>query len=383
MSCPSFLSAQIDFRPGYIVKKGGDTVKGFVAYRMDKKNMEGCSFRESHKGLVTDYIITDIDAFGIFGDKVYQSATLPRGAPTQGRVFIKVVVKGAVSLYKYKDFFLVKGKDSLTSLPIPKNRLYGAPGEQKLKMDKRYIGVLMYTMQDCKTNASKVAYAEGPLSQLVYDYNLCAKKGPTARSLRPMYNVGLTVFTGYVNSNLRYDFNYVIPFKGNTVIGGVGIDLSSPRVFDKLLFSIEAWYSKSFYQGYYSGFLAGDPIKQDVFAEFTSLKIPFGIKYNFKSAGNTPYLKAGFFWSSTQRSSVRTVEERETSTGILTDEFTTGYQVKNPKGYWASIGYDKTIYKGMCIFTEFRYEIGEGYIGFPGVNASTMSSFNFLTGLRF
>ena len=383
LSYPSLLSAQIDFRPGYVVRNGGDTVKGFVAYRTNIKNVERCTFRESRKGAIINYTAADIDGFGIFGDRNYQSVDFPRGAPVKGRGFVKVVVRGSFNLYKAKNFYLVKGKDSLVVLPIPKDKMLDTLRDLLLKKDRRYIGVLIYMMQDCQIDVADLGYAEGPLSQLVYKYNQCLGKGPTTRSLLPMARVGFSVFAGYVHSNLNYDFNYVIPFKGNNVIGGVGIDISSPRVFDKFYVSIEALYSQSLYQGYYEGISASYPVKYDVFAEFTSLKIPLGIKYNFRNAGNMPYLRIGLFWTFTQHSLVRTVEEKETPAAILTYEYTTGYQFKNPKGYWASIGYDRTLYKRTRIFTEFRYEIGEGYIGTLVVNESQLTSYNFLMGLRF
>ncbi len=308
LSCPAFLSAQ-DFRPGYIVKNGGDTVKGFVVYRTDKKNIEGCTFKESRKGAANNYTASEIDGFGIIGDRVYQSIVMPQDAPAQGRVFAKVIVEGHLNLYQHQNFYLLKRKDSLITLPVPKNEIFGAPGELKTRKTKKFIGVLTYLMLDCPMNTNPLSYAEGPLSKLIYDYNKCTKLKPTTGNLRPMARVGLVLFTGYLNSALTYDAKQrVIPFKGNTVIGGAGIDLSSPRVFDKFFFTIDVWYSKNFYQGYYEGTIAGDPIKEDVFAEFTSLKIPFGIKYNFRNPGNTPYFRAGVFWSSTLNSSARTVQ---------------------------------------------------------------------------
>jgi len=380
---PELLSAQIDFRPGYVVKNGSDTVKGFVAYRTDKKNIEQCTFKESRKAKANDYTAADIAGFGIYGDRSYQSMIMPADAPAQGKVFAKIIVQGYLNLYEHKNFFLLKKKDSLFTLPVPKNEVYGPPGEQKTRKSNKFIGVLTYVMLDCPMNTKALSYSEGPLSEIVYNYNTCVKRGSNQRNQRPMAKVGLALFTGYVVSNLTYDFNKVIPFKGNTVIGGAGIDLSSPRVYDKFFFSIEAWYSKNFYQGYYEGTYNGDPIKQDLFADFTNLKIPFGIKYNFKSPGNTPYFKTGVFWSSTISSSVRTVEERKLPDAIYTDEYTTGYQFKNPKGFWFSLGYDKTVFKSTRLFAEFRYERGEGYMGSPVVNDSHMVNYNFLAGLRF
>ncbi len=379
---PSLLSAQ-DFRPGYIVKNNTDTIKGFVAYRGDAKNREGCTFKNSRKSASSNYTVADIDGFGIIGDRLYQAMQLPADAPVQEKVFVKVLVQGNINLYMFKDFFLVKRKDALTLLPIPKNKVLGEPDDLKLQEDKKYIGVLNHMMFDCRMNLDKTGYTEASLSQAVYKYNLCKNEEHTFRNPRPLGKVDFTMYAGYQNSSLTYDAQRVIPFKGNTIVAGGGIDLYSPRIFDRLFFTIDLWYTKNFYQGYYEGVFTGDPIKEDVYAEFTSIKLPFGVKYNFRGPASTPYIRAGVFWTSVKYSKIRTISTRELPDAVYIDEISEGYQLKNPKGYWLSVGYERRIYKNNQVFTEFRYERAEGYMGTTSVNESLIVNYNFLIGFRF
>lgn len=377
------LLAQRDFRPGYIVKNKKDTVKGFVAYQSGKKSIQGCVFRETRKGATSTYAAADIQGYGIFGDRLYQSIELPKDTIKNRKVFAKVLVQGYLTLFQYSEFFLLERNDTLTLLPKPKDEQVGPQNDLKVKRDSKYIGILNYMMLDCQMNANTASFAEGSLSKVVYKYNQCKKVGHIRQNLRPLIKLDVTLFSGYVNSHLTYDYFKVIPFIGNTIVWGAGLDFYSPRAFDRIVFSLEAWYSKNFYQGYYEGTFAGDPLKEDEYAEFTTLKIPFGIKYNFRRGTNTPYVRLGFFWSTATESWTKTVSSRETVEAVLTDELLGRYQIKSPKGYWVSVGYDKALYKGTRIFTEFRYERGEGYFGTGVVNLSQMANYNFLVGLRF
>ena len=382
MFIPTLLSAQ-DFRPGYIVKNGGDTVKGFAAYQSGKKSIEGCAFRETRKGATSTYAATDIQGYGIFGDRLYKSIELPIDSVKNRKVFAKILVQGNLTLYQYREFYLLGRNDTLTVLPKPKEERVGTGQDPKMKRDNKYIGILNYMMLDCQMNANKASFSEGSLSEVVYAYNLCKKVGYIKQNSRPLVKLDVALFTGYVNSHLTYDHFKVIPFIGTTIVAGGGLDLYFPRAFDRVVFSLEAWYSKIFYQGYYEGTYAGDPLKEDEYAEFTTLKIPFGIKYNFRRSANTPYIRLGLFWSTTTESWTKTVSSREAFEAVLTDETLGRFQVKSPKGYWMSIGYDKTLYKDTRIFTEFRYERGEGYFGTAVFNESRLSNYNFLVGFRF
>lgn len=383
LAAPTIVTAQIDFRPGYIIKNETDTIKGFVAYKSGKKSIASCTFKQARKASSSIYTASDITGYGIFGDRLYQSIELPNDSIKNRKVFAKILVQGNLTLYQYIELFLVERNDTLTVLPKPKEEQVGPQNDLKIKRDSKYIGILNYMMLDCHMNADKASFAEGSLSKVVYKYNQCKKTDIAKQNLRPLAKLDVVIFASYVNSHLTYDHFKFIPFQGNSVASGGGLEIYSPRVFDRVVFSLETWYNTSFYQGYYEGTFAGDVIREDVFAEFTSLKIPFGIRYNFRSPGNTPYLKFGIYWSSTKSFEVSTIEERAIAGGVLTNEFPGGYDVKNTKGFSLSVGYEKTLVKDTRIFTEFKYERGEGYFGTPVVNDSRLVNYYFLVGLRF
>src|SRR6187549_1124270 len=67
------VSAQVDYRPGYVVSSQGDTIQGSIDYRNWLQNPKTISFRPSAQGVEHTYKPLEIRAFGVAGD-VYESA---------------------------------------------------------------------------------------------------------------------------------------------------------------------------------------------------------------------------------------------------------------------------------------------------------------------
>ena len=80
-----------------------------------------CKFRSNRKDKATAFTPDELHAYGFYGDKRYESMQIP-GATTKGKVFVKVIVKGPITLYQFRKTFLVK-KDSLVQLPTPKSKV--------------------------------------------------------------------------------------------------------------------------------------------------------------------------------------------------------------------------------------------------------------------
>ncbi|MGI4863169.1 MAG: hypothetical protein ACRYFZ_04550 [Janthinobacterium lividum] len=51
-ACPATVQAQVDFRPGYIVRPAGDTVRGDIDYRDARFNARQCRFRRATKRIL-------------------------------------------------------------------------------------------------------------------------------------------------------------------------------------------------------------------------------------------------------------------------------------------------------------------------------------------
>jgi hypothetical protein len=288
---PASLFAQ-DYRAGYVIKNNMDSASGFIEYSAEKKSSRVCKFRSSRKDKATAFTPEELLAYGFYGDKRYESMQIP-DSTTKGKVFIKVIVRGPLNLYQYRKTFLVR-KDSLIQLPTPKSEVIDTDKGKRTREDSRYKGLLNFLLADCKLSADETRYTESNLTNLINNYNRCKGFEPLYKKPKPIFQVNFNVTAGYNSSEMTIDLPHPVALnKSNTVVGGLGVDLSSPRIFDRIFFTIDAWYVKNLYQGYYQKKAGSDIIHTDLQMEFTSIKLPIGFRYNFLKDVNTPYIKGG------------------------------------------------------------------------------------------
>jgi hypothetical protein len=380
---PASLFAQ-DYRAGYIIKNNTDSVSGFIEYSAEKKSSSVCKFRSSRKHKATAFTPEELRAYGFYGDKRYESMQIP-DSTTKGKVFIKVIVRGPINLYQYRKTFLVR-KDSLVQLPTPKSKVIDTDNGKRTREDSRYKGLLNFLLSDCKLSADETRYTESSLTNLINNYNRCKGLEPLYKKPKPIFKVNFNLTAGYNSSDMTIDLPDPVALnKSNTVVGGLGVDLSSPRIFDRIFFTIDAWYVKNLYQGYYQKKAGSDIIHTDLQMEFTSIKLPLGFRYNFLKDVNTPYIKGGLLVSFLTNHTYEKIEERETLYGevITTKSGEEDYLQNLPKGVWFGVGYNQKISKNLQLTIEFRYDKGEGFVGTPIQKFSEVKNYNFLLGIRF
>jgi hypothetical protein len=383
LSVPMTLIAQ-DFRAGYIINQNGDSTKGFVSYGAGKKYLNYCSFRPTKRGKTVRYTPQELKAYGIFGDKKFVTFTIPADSATKP-IFARVIVAGPLTLYRYGSAFVVQKKDSMVALPVPERQIIETPKGRMFKEDKRYVGVLNVLLSDCQLSADQTDYSEGDLTALVNNYNRCHGVEPADRKLRPLARLDGEVFGGYQISNLSTQISEELVFSPTkTIVGGVGLDYSSPRIFDRLFISAEVWYVKAFYQSYIAGPFSGTYRHKDTFFDVVNVRVPLGIRYNLLRESNTPYVKAGFVITPYQKIKAWSIVERESALGLVfTDNYEGGYDIVNPRGIWISAGYDQLVIGRTKLFFEFRYEDLDAFIGTPIQTFSSLKNLNFLLGVRF
>lgn len=384
-SCFLFLQnvAAQDFREGYVIMNNNDSIAGLVGYSAGNKNLERCAFKAGRKSDIVYYSPEEIKSYGFFGDKRYITLQHSDDALPEGKIFVRVLAEGSLNLYRYGDLYLIR-KNAITVLPTPEDERIETEKGARLKEDKRYVGLLNIELADCSLTADKSTYSEGDFTRLVNAYNKCKGQTTSRKYVRPLFKMNYQAFAGYVQSNMTMDLYDPVTFNPtHTIIGGLGFDLSSPRIFDRLFFSVQGWYVDATYQAYLEKKQTGD-LREDIIMDFTSIKVPIGFRYNF-SRNNTPYVKAGFSTSFLLNETIKTLTEREGFNGdVFTEESYEGYDIK-PKayGYWFSIGYDYKIQNNLRIFLEAQYENANGFIGTPIQNFSHVNNFNFLLGIRF
>ena len=378
------VSAQ-DFRPGYVVTSSGDSLSGYVAYRQGSRNTKTCIFKKDKRSQATRYTVDQLKGFGIHGDKRFETIQVPPNGDSLDRAFAHIIVDGPMTLHRVNRFYTVSYAGVTHVLRSPKDKYVGDSKGLWYKADKHYVGILTSLALSCPVSAEETNYNLSDLAKFASDFNRCKGSEDTKVYSQKFVKANVNIFGAFVMSNATTDLFEEITFEpSQTVSGGIGLDLSSPRLFDRLFFSTELWYLKFLHQAYIEETFPAEKHYRDVILKGSYVKIPIGFRYNFLHERNTPYIKAGVSFSVIGDCSVRVVMEKESNGTVYGDEvYDDTYRFRSPRFLWGAIGYDKSIAGKMRAFVECRYEAGTGVVGTKIQTFSTLNNLNFLAGIRF
>lgn len=384
--CHTFLLAQGDFRPGYIITNSNDSTLGFIDYRGGRNSSQVCVFKPTKRSKKIEYTPDQIKAYGLRDDKRFVSKQAP--SINEGEnVFMEQQLAGKMSLFSYRSKFYVE-TDSLFLLPTRTRKVVETAEGTKIRTNHPHIGILNYLLFDCGLSANKTEYKERDLTNLIQNYNRCkGGAGKIFKQKLPYTRFNFQLFSGYDNSTLEIDVLDHFRFKPSTSpIFGAGMDISSPRLFDRLFLSLEAIYTDKIFQAAYREIKSSTIYHYDYLITVSHLKFPVGVRYNFLREPNTPYFKFGltkylnmypFFSLLTEEELNGVVKTSYSSQPIL--------NIKSQITYWAALGLNMKALGKFKGFAEVRYESGAGFFGIYSVNGSLSSSrcVNLILGIRY
>src|SRR6478736_5043248 len=105
------LQGQNDFRPGYIIKSSGDTLKGWVAYREGQSQYTECHYKPTAKESESiSYQPQELKGYGF--DKEGNYLVRPFTVKDQEEmVFAKILAHGKLNLLKIFEDFYIEDQD--------------------------------------------------------------------------------------------------------------------------------------------------------------------------------------------------------------------------------------------------------------------------------
>ncbi|WP_141719801.1 porin family protein [Roseivirga misakiensis] len=190
------LSAQVEFKPGYILDGNGNRVTGFVGDAFWKVTPDRIQFKKSEGQVVENYSAEDIRGFG-FEDMLFVSARVsmnklfseddvfsetPKIEYVEQTVFLQYLVDGPKTLVQnidstgYTRFFIQNGADYKLLLYqeyLQKN----ASGKTERLTIKVYQGELLTYFADCndfRDQIKKTNYKQKSLKILFKKYFECS-----------------------------------------------------------------------------------------------------------------------------------------------------------------------------------------------------------------
>lgn len=174
----SFLNAQTDFRPGYIISTNGDTLFGQIDYRGDLLMSRLCKFKDGDT--IKEYSPNDIKAFRFIESKYYVSKEINATI-----FFLEYLIKGKVNIYYMRDnegdhYYLDKEDVSLIEIPYEEGIKY-VDDKPVYFETKKHIGLLNYYMQDAPEFQSRIQTIKKPdhqnLIKLAEEYHNAVCEG--------------------------------------------------------------------------------------------------------------------------------------------------------------------------------------------------------------
>ncbi len=331
-------SAQQDFRPGYIITNSNDTIHGYLDYRGDIKNSKKCIFKKDLQDPPRTYLPIDIRAYRFQEGKFYVSKKVPgkKGAPEKA-LFLEYLVNGIIDLYYYRDFnadhYFIEKDGRLIEL-MNSDKVIVKDGTQYIQESKEYIGILKATLMDCPSlfpEIDKADFSTRSFIKIAEDYHnqVCeGEKCMVYKKQIPGIRFRAGLFAGYQLSFLRFReggtafFSLMHFTAAQSFVPGISVNISLPRLNDKLSFSLGVSYQRSSYYADYEApqeWLTTNYYETNLDA--STLNISGLFSYMFPQGKFRPVLSLGIAMNILLHQSGEIITETEREGIVTTDTY--------------------------------------------------------------
>ncbi|MCE2733233.1 MAG: PorT family protein [Flammeovirgaceae bacterium] len=362
--------SQSDFRNGFILLQKRDTIYGLMNYRENKSIYSFCEFKKIGSEKLNDYKPNDIVGFGFLNDKYFESQQITLPDYRTEQVFVEVIIRGKISLYKYKDFFFIATETSdLQLLENSTKEVY--VGETKMaKKTNQYISILNIYLTDCESVKNKIPltlYNEKSLTNLIYDYNLCSgKEFKVFKEKKAWSDIRFGLLSGVNRSKITFEelreFEYLT---GSTETAylyfyGLSFSFSSPRISEKFAFQLDMVYQPTSYYKF-SLFESNAGVTRNyVSINLDQLRFPLSLKYVITDRKLTPYFFTGVSFIYNLRTQSNWLQEVEIGNIASYTEQEALVLKRNQYGVLSGMGANTTIKKKFNLAIEMSYELNTG-----------------------
>lgn len=392
--CTAFsVSAQSDFRKGYIITNDNDTIHGLIDYRGDIKNCSQCIFKLEETDKPIEYLADDIKGYRFIDSKYYISYYLDDLAE---RVFIEYLIDGIVDIYYYKDNFKENYYASKNGSELYKldNEVIEIKVDDKIyaKNSNKYISILRYLYSDSSIPLDKVntlRLGHKPLIDISHEYhnNVCngdeciifEKKLPPVRVefsvllLSDFSNVDFSnvEFSEKLNVFEKYSYGIDVGYSL-----GIGMSTYLPRLNERISVYFQLLYSNN-------NFNSSVITEDDFYKYYNYSKMSFnylnsfiGFKYVFPKGKIRPEFLLGLVKNFMISTKDEQIIDQEVSDGVIktyvyNDELSLNYS-------GAALGLGLNFYELKKVMFNISLQYNFMYNDFFGEVNTTASKYNSL-----
>lgn len=329
----SILIAQTNFVKGYYITNTQDTVHGYIDYRSERRNYELCIFKGDLESKSMKFLPQNILGFTVDDKDFYELHSFKNRRGEELLGFFKVVLRGRLTLLRYHSKYFVKNLGG-EIFEISKQNVIS---DGKIRTDYFGLGMLKVLMKDCGEITGRyleMEYRSSPnFVDIFRKYNLCMGS-PIYESeeivIKTHIDYGLqiapTIATLQFNPSLEQ-----VKFKEDYSFGfGCFASIFLPKVNENFRLVVEPSYnSLNFYRFFNSG-----NTNNDLFVDFSSIKLPLIMRYNFKRFFFDMGIQNLVVFDQDLRWRVETIQQGTVNT---TERQITPFNVWN-SGYSAGVG---------------------------------------------
>jgi len=375
------------FYEGFVVKKSGDTLKGYVKLQGDKIAPTGVLYKKSDKSTFVTFANDDLESVVLNNYRYFRIITI-----NDQRLLAQLLVQGRASLYSWNDKFFLEKENQLYPLIIE---------EIEVKADfihrkKTYIGVLKSVLNDCpeiQASIDQSKLVESSMSEIIEKYNDCVNIKPVVYKktipifrfrVSPLFGLSYTRLNASASSQFKLTYGYLENADLSQIVltPGVGMQISTPRFDDQFSFYTEIRYinnsinDKAVYKGAtYDQF--------DVALSYSYLYVPILFQYDFPISINySIFLRLGLIktFNLTNSSTVTKTQSSYPVPPVIESDRFDFYSSQT--GYVGGIGVQRKYSKKNIIFLEARFENPGAMIN--NVNVGLASNvYSIITGVSF
>lgn len=305
--------------------------------------------------------LADVDAITITDYRYYKKIQT-----NESVVLSQFLVQGTANLFSWNKKFFLEKDEKQYALETEEIRV-GTSIHRK----KTYMGILKSVMIDCpsiQNRLNRVQLTETSLSEIVEDYNICIGAKPFIfKAEIPLFRITISPLIGvsYTNLAVSYpkQFYYVygffdsMNFKEINISPGIGFNLYSPRIDDRVSLYVEARYLKTtFNERVISPNATLDD--NEIKFSYSYLYLPVMIQNDIPIRINQSiYYKLGLLLSlnlSNDYEHIKRSTNVPNSNPIVDDTNFDYYPTQ--LGFTGGVGYKMKIGEKINYFTEFRFD---------------------------
>jgi hypothetical protein len=160
------------YRSGFLLTHRLDTVKGLVRFQPRSASRASCFFKNDKKSPAREYEPGSIHGFCTDDGAYYYSRAIGRTSD----VFLEVLVRGYMNLFKFGDIYFVEKGDTAFFELSDEFEVLHAEGQRQEQRSRNYTRMLTLLMSDCpdaSKRAADVPLKDKTLVGLVALYNSC------------------------------------------------------------------------------------------------------------------------------------------------------------------------------------------------------------------